>query len=196
MKTIKQKKLFLLSIVCLCLALFISGCRDEQTRKSSSGKKSQNQAQKTRKASSGKKSQNQAQKTRKAAPKQNKYTAERYFDVEYSGPNCTITNYTGQADRVLKIPPTIKGHTVTVIGKHAFSNSKSFTKVIIPDTVKVIGEWAFDNCTNLENVTIPESVLEIHTFAFTRCPYLRKVAIPKHTEVDHSFSKNCKVTRY
>ena len=180
MKTIKQKKLFLLSIVCLCLALFISGCRDEQTRKSSSGKKSQNQAQ----------------KTRKAAPKQNEYTSAGRLAVEYSGPNCTITKYYGQDDRVLKIPPTINGHTVTVIGEHAFSNNKSFTKVIIPDTVKVIGNGAFNNCTNLENVTIPESVLEIHTYAFTGCPYLRKVAIPKHTEVDHSFSKKCKVTRY
>ena len=147
MKTTKQKRLFL-SITCLCLALFISGCGDKKTSKSEE----------------------------KETP-QKKYEPEANFVVENNEKECTITGYKGNSQD-LNIPSKIGGRTVTQIGQDAFKECKAIVNVDIPDTVKKIGNTAFAQCSSLKSVIIPKGVTEIGSFAFSACESLESVTIP------------------
>ena len=147
MKTTKQKRIFL-SIACLCLALFISGCGDKKTSKSEE----------------------------KETP-QKKYEPEKNFVVENNEKECTITGYKGNSQD-LNIPSKIGGRTVTQIGEDAFKECKAIVNVDIPDTVKKIGNTAFAQCSSLKSVIIPKGVTEIGSFAFSGCLDLESVIIP------------------
>lgn len=83
-----------------------------------------------------------------------------------------LVKYTGQ-DSVVKIPDNI-----TSIGAHAFSWSKTVTKVEIPNSVTTIEESAFSGCTELTSIEIPDSVTEIKFGTFNGCKKLKSVKIP------------------
>ena len=79
------------------------------------------------------------------------------------GTGMRITLYTG-GNRVVRIPPTIRGVPVTEIGNEAFRRL-SITSVTIPNSVARIGDFAFLS-NQLTSVTIPNSVTSIGRSAF------------------------------
>jgi len=128
--------------------------------------------------------------------------AETSGDYTYtldSGNNATITGYTGTGGSIT-IPGTLDGHTVTVIGKNAFTSCVTLKSVIIPNSVTSIGDgaadWtgggAFAQCTNLTSVTLPTNLTYIGSYAFQGCTSLKSITIPSSvTEIGDEAFNNC-----
>ena len=102
-----------------------------------------------------------------------------------------ITGYTGSARvRLLEIPDTLDGKTVTTIADRAFSCCHTIEDVVIPESVTTIGAEAFSSCSALESVSVPESVKEIGTGAFSGCVQLTTISVadknPSYRIIDAS----------
>ena len=86
-----------------------------------------------------------------------------------------ITQYNGTAD-ILRIPDTISGKKVTVLGDKAFDNC-TFTELYIPNGITSIGKNTFEDCDSIKSVTIPGSVETIGDYAFSGCGALATVTV-------------------
>lgn len=75
------------------------------------------------------------------------------FTYELNGSNATLTGYTGSA-RVVVVPETLEGHTVTAVASDAFANT-TVTALSIPDTVRTLGKGILTGCTTLEYLELP-----------------------------------------
>ncbi len=119
-----------------------------------------------------------------------KDTAGHYYAFEYGATDETclltelkengtlrITGYAGY-DTEYVIPAEINGKKVTEIGRAAFVECTSLTKVTIPDGVTNIGVEAFNLCTSLTDIVLPDSVTDIGFSAFDNCTSLKSVTIP------------------
>jgi hypothetical protein len=99
------------------------------------------------------------------------------FTYTATATDVTITGYTG-ASRVVTIPETINGLSVTSIGQNAFQNKTSLFSVTIPNSVTSIGDFAFFGCSGLTSLTIPNRLTSIADYAFRGCGRLTSVTIP------------------
>jgi len=108
------------------------------------------------------------------------YRGFRYGDDGNGG--IIIREYTGNQRRV-RIPDTIDGRSVQVIGTNAFSNRPRIISVTIPDTVVLIGISAFSRCTGLTEIIIPDSVVRINGSAFGNCTGLANIHIPESVTI-------------
>ena len=120
--------------------------------------------------------------------------AAAYGDLTYTIRNGSIV-ITGCSERAVsvKIPSTIAGKKVTVIGDYAFNNVFGCLRsVIIPNSVKIIGNYAFEACRDLRSITIPSSVTSIGECAFSNCKSLKSITIPNNVTYigEYAFS-NC-----
>ena len=101
------------------------------------------------------------------------------------GTGAVITRYNGNS-RQIKIPSTIQGMPVKVIGGGIFQNElrqqidagKNVTNIVIPEGVTHIESGAFSNSSNLTSVTLPSSLVYIGDNAFEYCGKLLSVNIP------------------
>ena len=101
-----------------------------------------------------------------------------------------ITAYNGTASEVA-IPVTLEGLPVKVIGKEAFRNKTTITKLVIPRGVVEIGEGAFSGCRNIATVTLPDTLKKIGAHAFDSCS-LTTVSIPTGcTDLGEGVFTNC-----
>ena len=98
------------------------------------------------------------------------------FKLNEDGDSYSVINYAGSSAEVV-IPDTYKNLPVTSIGRHAFYECTSLTKITIPDSVTSIGEFAFSHCTSLESVEISENITIIDNGAFIDCTSLTAVKI-------------------
>jgi len=98
---------------------------------------------------------------------------EYAYDASLGG--VVINKYKGTALKV-RIPESIEGYPVMVIGWGAF-NESGIAYVYIPDSVTSIGSFAFNRCNELTSITIPDSVTTIDNSAFFGYP-LGNVTIP------------------
>ena len=97
------------------------------------------------------------------------------------GTGVVITGYTGRTAQV-RIPATIQGMPVRVIGEWAFARSNTnatITSVVIPQGVTTIGRNAFAGAERLASVTIPEGVTEIGREAFAATTALTAITLPQ-----------------
>lgn len=76
------------------------------------------------------------------------------YTVNADGKTCTITGIGNCKEKVLSIPETLGGYTVTEIGQHAFEDCDGLESVKIGDGVTSIGGGAFEYCDGLKSVTI------------------------------------------
>ena len=99
----------------------------------------------------------------------------------------------------IKVPRTIEGKTVTVIGKSAFSEGEMVGGdekylIVLPDTITKIEEYAFSH-SSIKVITIPDSVVEIEEGAFSGVK-LESVIVPKDTKIaEKAFSDSVKIIR-
>ena len=104
---------------------------------------------------------------------------ETDFEYFLDNNNLTITKYTG-VDQFIRIPNTINGYNVQVIGEYAFNRNNNLINIIIPEGVKEIRYAAFADCMVLEHIEIPQSLIKIEDNAFCKCHSLKDIKIPKN----------------
>lgn len=105
-------------------------------------------------------------------------TADDYLYIVDSANNAVVLS--GVKNRAIskaKIPSTIDGRAVTIIGSGAFFGCTGLNEVIIPESVTKISAQAFYNCAMLGTVNIPKSVENIESFAFLSCNSLTGYAV-------------------
>jgi hypothetical protein len=81
------------------------------------------------------------------------YDPESVFKIEDAEDGVVITKYLGSEEEV-RIPPRIQNKPVIGIGREAFEDCESLTRVTIPDSVTCIEERAFYGCTNLATIIV------------------------------------------
>lgn len=112
-------------------------------------------------------------------------TSQKLFEyTDNGGSTCTITKYIGE-DKIITIPKTIYGLTVTDIGDNAFS-LKQLEMVYLPDTITNIGTLAFA-VNNLTQLQIPNSVKNIGAFAFSANSINQLILPEKDSESDPAY---------
>ena len=98
---------------------------------------------------------------------------------DYAFYNCVLSRVT--------IPSSTK-----YIGKYAFANNKSMTKVTHKKGVITIDEFAYQNCTSLETVTLPTSLEIISKGVFQNCSLLKTANLPSSLKTLGSYAfDNC-----
>jgi hypothetical protein len=101
-----------------------------------------------------------------------------------------IKKYTGKAPQV-RIPATIQGMPVRIIGERAFYGGNygialKITGVVIPEGVTEIRKEAFSEQDKLTAVTLPSTLTVIGKGAFVGCTALRSIVIPEGvTKIEH-----------
>jgi len=80
----------------------------------------------------------------------------------------------------VRIPDTLNGKPVTVIGDDCFFGDMNLQEIFIPNTIEIIGIQAFGMCRSLEEVIMPDSVREMGHHAFRDCKSLRKVVLSRN----------------
>ena len=101
-----------------------------------------------------------------------------------------ITAYNGSGAEVA-IPLSLEGLPVKGIGKDAFRNKTTITKLVIPRGVTEIGSGAFQGCRNMATVTLPDTLKKIGSRAFDSCG-LSTVSIPAGcTDIGEGAFANC-----
>ena len=95
-----------------------------------------------------------------------------------------ITGYSGESKSV-KIPASINGHEVKVIGSYAF-DGKGLTSVTLPSTLEKIQNCAFAG-NSFSSIQLPEGLKELGQRAFWSCNNLTTLNIPASLEpMDYS----------
>lgn len=94
-----------------------------------------------------------------------------------------ITGYRG-SDANVRIPQTIDGKPVWIIGSGAFYGKTVIEQLIIPEGVtKMEGSagnyGAFQGLKNLKSVSLPSTLTNIGAYAFHGCAVLTEVTIPE-----------------
>ena len=81
--------------------------------------------------------------------------------------------------KILNIPSTIEGKTITHIGQRAFSRDTALESLTLPNSMLVLEDEAFSECAALTSVTLPESKLSVIGMrAFYKCTALTAITIP------------------
>ena len=130
------------------------------------------------------------------------YTDNQGVIYEYSNQIASVVGNTNVSGDIT-IPSTItingEDYDVTTIGKSAFENCTSLTKITIPNSVTSIGNYTFKGCSNLTSVTFedtqenPFEHLTIGTEAFHSCTSLKSITLPsgfKPIFEDNAFSES------
>lgn len=102
-----------------------------------------------------------------------------------------VTAYKGN-EEVVKIPGSLNGHPVSVIGVEAFKENRTIKSVEFPDGIVAIEARAFHSCTNLERAELPQGVRKIGDSAFAYCTSLKEIHLPDGIrEIDDSAFAFC-----
>ncbi len=100
------------------------------------------------------------------------------YTFTVSGNAATITaTDTGDA-KVVNIPGTLGGMTVTTLQGAVFQNNTTIQRVVLPETVTNLGSSSFSGCIALTSCNIPSGVTEIPQSCFYGCANLRRIVLP------------------
>ena len=76
------------------------------------------------------------------------------------------TNSDYRAPETLEIPAEVSGHTVTQIGRRAFTSQSYITTLVLPDSIEVIDDYAFQYCNYIASFNLPASLRIIGQYGF------------------------------
>ncbi len=80
--------------------------------------------------------------------------------------------------RVLRVPETVDGATVTTLAPGCFRDCAELTTILLPDTVTSIGKEAFAGCSSLLGMYFPEGMDSIGPRAFAGCINMESIYVP------------------
>ena len=83
-----------------------------------------------------------------------------------------------EGGRVLRIPETVDGETVTAIGPGCFRDCTELTTILRPETVTSIDKEAFSGCTELLGLYLHEGMESIGPRAFEGCINMECIYVP------------------
>ncbi len=90
----------------------------------------------------------------------------------------TIHGYLGKETK-LRIPDTLAGYPVTIIGDRCFSDNDQITNITFPRYLKKIGKSSFSSCDNITgDLVLPEGLEEIGSSAFEGCGITGELVLP------------------
>ncbi len=123
-----------------------------------------------------------------------RYTAAKWRSFSWAESDttkATLVKYIGKKPlpSKYKVPASIDGFDVKVIGAKAFANS-SLSEVTLPSTVYVINKAAFKNCKKLRKVTA-KHLGYVGKEAFSGCTSLKKVDVELRGEIREKAFYNC-----
>ena len=100
------------------------------------------------------------------------------YTFTVSGGKATITATDTDDAKVVNIPDTLGGATVTTLGSGVLQNHTTLQRVVLPETVTSIGGSAFNGCIALTSCNIPSGVTAIPVSCFYGCSKLRRIVLP------------------
>ncbi len=99
----------------------------------------------------------------------------------------------GEDSRVLFVPGSYKGKTVSEIATSGFA-SQNYKMIVLQEGISKIGSSAFANNESIEMLTIPNSVASIESGAFQNCTSLSTLTFATSgqlTDIKNSAFANC-----
>lgn len=124
-----------------------------------------------------------------------KYTDTRLQDyvLEYGVlKSCSYTEA-----KIITIPESIDGESITSISEECFSNLPNLEKIIIPSTIHSIGDFAFLNDKSLKEVVIaPNNNLSLGKNLFVGCTSLTSFNVPRGVGFDPEVYVNSNITDF
>lgn len=99
------------------------------------------------------------------------------FNYQTQSNEVKIISYIGPKFDVIKIPQTIEGREVKVIGTSAFRNN-TMHEIIIPDSVVRLESYAFFDCNSLSKITLGKNLQVIGDYVFNNVA-AKKIIIPE-----------------
>ena len=103
-----------------------------------------------------------------------------YEYTENSDGTLTLAYYNGNATEIT-IPSTVKGKTVTHIGKLCIkkeSTANNLKKVTLPDTITTLDDFALSRCESLTDINLPEGLTTISNYVFYNNYSLEEIKLP------------------
>ena len=107
-----------------------------------------------------------------------KVLKEDIYTYTVSGNNAVITNV-DDTQKIVRIPETLGGYTVTALGDGACGGSTVIEEVILADTITTIGNLCFAYSNSLRQIHFNDKLTTISDGAFYHCEGLWTVALPK-----------------
>ena len=109
----------------------------------------------------------------------------------------TFLPHKWEGGRVLRIPETVDGETVTALAPGCFRDCTRLTTIVLPETVTSIGREAFSGCSELLGLYLHEGMESIGPRAFEGCISMESVYIPGSvTEIAPGCFDDCAALLY
>lgn len=115
-----------------------------------------------------------AEETADSDPVPGSESAEGYTYRVLDDGTCEVTGFTGN-EKVLNIPGSLDGYTVTSIGNSAFKGWVELEQVTLPQSVVKICHYAFMNCYALSDINFPKNLETIESSVFENCASLTEL---------------------
>lgn len=82
--------------------------------------------------------------------------------------------YTG-CEKEVRVPESVNGMPVSVIGAKAFLSCKSIERLVLPISLEVVEDWAFAHMKNLREVALPAKNISFGKKVFLGCENLELI---------------------
>jgi len=99
-----------------------------------------------------------------------------------------ITGYNGDSENI-RIPDSINGVDVKIIGEGAFRDNKTLKRIVISSGITSIESNAFNGCTSLNDLYLPMTISNLGDFAVANCVALEDIDL-KYNQITN-ISEGC-----
>lgn len=99
-----------------------------------------------------------------------------HMDFVYGSQDVRFEKYTGQ-EKEVRLPETVEGLPLTVIGAKAFLSCKSVEHLVLPRTIRAVEDWGFAHMKQLKEIVLPAEEVAFGRKVFLGCDCLKRVCL-------------------